>query len=98
MKSSCRLYLPKRFTERFETRPRRRTGRLLGALSIGVALLGSGGCTVLGAKPWEHDLLAERAMQVSAYPIEAGMDDHIYFSKEASSGGRSFAGGGCGCN
>jgi hypothetical protein len=53
---------------------------------------------VLGAKPWEHDLLAERAMQVSAYPIEAGMDDHIYFSKEASSGGRSFAGGGCGCN
>ncbi|MEW8064116.1 MAG: DUF4266 domain-containing protein [Candidatus Thiodiazotropha sp.] len=22
----------------------------------------------------------------------------MYFSKEASSGGRSFAGGGCGCN
>lgn len=98
MKSSCRLYSPKRLTERFEMRPWRPTGRLLGALSIGVALFGSGGCTVLGAKPWEHDLLAERAMQVSAYPIEAGMDDHIYFSKEASSGGRSFAGGGCGCN
>jgi hypothetical protein len=98
MKSSCRLYLPKRLTERFETHPWRPTRRLLGALSIGVALFGGGGCTVLGAKPWEHDLLAERAMQVSAYPIEAGMDDHIYFSKEASSGGRSFAGGGCGCN
>ena len=98
MKSSCRLYLPKRLTERFERRPWRPTGRLLGALSIGVALFGGCGCTVLGAKPWEHDLLAERAMQVSAYPIEAGMDDHIYFSKEASSGGRSFAGGGCGCN
>ncbi len=72
--------------------------RLWGALILGAAVCGSGGCTVLGAKPWEHDLMAERAMQVNAYPIEAGMDDHIYFSKEASSGGRSFAGGGCGCN
>jgi Domain of unknown function (DUF4266) len=56
------------------------------------------GCASLGAKPWDHDLLAERAMQVDAYPLQSGMDDHIYFSKEASSGGRSFAGGGCGCN
>jgi hypothetical protein len=37
-------------------------------------------------------------MQVNPYPLEARIDDHIYFSKEASSGGRSFAGGGCGCN
>jgi hypothetical protein len=72
--------------------------RLFAALPFGMAAIGSSGCTALGAKPWEHDLLAERAMQVGAYPIEAGMDDHIYFSKEASSGGRSFAGGGCGCN
>jgi hypothetical protein len=98
MKNSCRLYSPKRLTERFKTSPRPPTGRLLGALLIGVAMFSSSGCTVLGAKPWEHDLMAERAMQVGAYPIEAGMDDHIYFSKEASSGGRSFAGGGCGCN
>jgi hypothetical protein len=31
-------------------------------------------------------------------PVEAGLDDHSYFSKEASSGGRGFGGGGCGCN
>ena len=98
MKSSFRLYSPKRLTERLNTSTRLAAVRLLGALFIGVAVYGSGGCSALGAKPWEHDLLAERAMQVSAYPIEAGMDDHIYFSKEASSGGRSFAGGGCGCN
>ena len=73
-------------------------GRLFGALILGAAVCSSDGCTVLGAKPWEHDLMAERAMQVGAYPNEASMDDHIYFSKEASSGGRSFAGGGCGCN
>jgi len=98
MKNSCRLYSPKGLTERIKTSPRPPTERLLGALLIGLAMFSSGGCTVLGAKPWEHDLMAERAMQVGAYPIEAAMDDHIYFSKEASSGGRSFAGGGCGCN
>lgn len=66
--------------------------------AIGLAALGSSGCVSLGAKPWQHDLLAERAMQVDSYPLQSSMDDHIYFSKEASSGGRSYAGGGCGCN
>ncbi len=98
MKNRSSLYSRKRSTKPPFTCRGRDTARRLGALFVGVSLLGSGGCTVLGAKPWEHDLLAQRAMQVNAYPIEAGMDDHIYFSKEASSGGRSFAGGGCGCN
>lgn len=98
MKNNCGHCLPKRPIDFMRRCRSQSTVRLLGALVMGGALCGSGGCTLLGAKPWEHDLLAERAMQVSAYPIEAGMDDHIYFSKEASSGGRSFAGGGCGCN
>ena len=71
--------------------------RGLGALTL-VVSLASTGCASLGAHAWEHDLLAERAMQVDPYPAEASIDDHIYFSKEASSGGRSFSGGGCGCN
>lgn len=62
------------------------------------AMLILGGCANLGVEPWERDLLAKPQMQLIADPIEAGLDDHIYFSKEASSGGRSFAGGGCGCN
>jgi hypothetical protein len=37
-------------------------------------------------------------MQLNANAIDDAIDDHLYFSKEASSGGRSFAGGGCGCN
>ncbi len=56
------------------------------------------GCAGMGVKPWEHDLLAEEAMQVDPNPIQSSFDDHIYFSKEASSGGRSYGGGGCGCN
>ena len=58
----------------------------------------SSACTSLGVKPWERDVLARRDMQLDADPLDAAIDEHLYFSKEASSGGRSFAGGGCGCN
>lgn len=57
-----------------------------------------GGCSSLGVEPWERDVLAKDEMQLVTDPIEATTDDHIYFSKEASSGGRGFGGGGCGCN
>jgi hypothetical protein len=56
------------------------------------------GCSSLGVKPWERDVLARTDMQLDADLLDAAIDDHLYFSKEASSGGRSFAGGGCGCN
>jgi hypothetical protein len=56
------------------------------------------GCSSLGVKPWERDLLAQQEMQLISDPIEASLDDHVYFSKEGSSGGRGFGGGGCGCN
>jgi hypothetical protein len=56
------------------------------------------GCSSLGVEPWERDLLAKEQMALTSSPIDAALDDHIYFSKEASSGGKSFGGGGCGCN
>lgn len=52
----------------------------------------------MGVEPWERDILAKAEMQLTTDAVEAQIDDHIYFSKEASSGGRSFGGGGCGCN
>jgi hypothetical protein len=52
----------------------------------------------LGVRPWERGRLATPAMQLDADLLDLELDDHIYFSKEASSGGRSFGGGGCGCN
>jgi len=55
-------------------------------------------CSSMGVEPWERDVLAKDEMQLVTDPLEAGIDDHIYFSKEASSGGRGFGGGGCGCN
>jgi hypothetical protein len=64
---------------------------IFGALTIS-------GCTSVGVKPWERDVLAREEMRLDSDPLDAAIDDHLYFSKEASSGGRSFAGGGCGCN
>ncbi len=61
-------------------------------------LLQLAGCASLGVQPWERSLLAQEEMALDAEGIDLGLDDHIYFSKEATSGGRAFAGGGCGCN
>ena len=76
-----------------------RPARLILALA-GAILLGApvAGCASIGPKPWQRDLMARPEMQLTTHPLLAAADMHIYFSKEASSGGRSFAGGGCGCN
>jgi len=71
-----------------------------GRLALCAALIGVGaalgGCA--GVEPWQRDVLARPEMQIVADPLEAAADEHIYFSKEASSGGQGFGGGGCGCN
>jgi len=55
-------------------------------------------CANLGVQPWDRDILARKDMEFGSEPLDAAIDDHIYFSKEASSGGQGFGGGGCGCN
>jgi Domain of unknown function (DUF4266) len=69
---------------------------VLGALLMGVTM--AAGCSSIGVKPWERDVLARDDMQIVSDPVETAIDEHIYFSKEASSGGQGFGGGGCGCN
>ena len=69
---------------------------LRNGLLLLIACAALGGCASIGVEPWERDLHAREDMQ--ANERDAAIDDHIYFSKEASSGGRGFAGGGCGCN
>lgn len=67
-------------------------------LAAALLLLMTTGCASMGVEPWERDILAKDAMALDHESITFGLDDHIYFSKEATSGGRSFSGGGCGCN
>lgn len=42
--------------------------------------------------------LAKPEMGWAPDGMEAALQKHIYFAKEASSGGAEAAGGGCGCN
>ncbi len=56
------------------------------------------GCSSWGVQPWERDLLAKDSMQLVPDYLDNFYDEHIYFSKEASSGGQGVGGGGCGCN
>ncbi len=55
-------------------------------------------CTLEPVNPWDRNVLARDDMQLSTNAINDGFDDHIYFSKEASTGGKGIGGGGCGCN
>jgi hypothetical protein len=55
------------------------------------------GCGITPVQPWQRGTLARPQMQ-PVHAIDSAFDDHIYFSKEASSGGQSFSAGGCGCN
>jgi len=70
--------------------------RLVAAAAAAGVLAALGGCA--GVEAWDRDVLARPDMQIVSDPIEAAADEHIYFSKEASSGGQGFGGGGCGCN
>lgn len=73
-----------------------RTTRRLVRLVVALALLVAGGCATV--QPWDRDLLAEKKMSFNPTPMILAVDEHIYFSKEASMGGIDVAGGGCGCN
>ncbi|MDZ4730251.1 MAG: DUF4266 domain-containing protein [Xanthomonadales bacterium] len=49
-------------------------------------------------QPWERGRLAQERMSLEGDPLLQAMDEHVYSSKEAASGGIEAAGGGCGCN
>jgi len=76
----------------------KRPAKWLSFLLLLITAVSVSGCASMGVKVWERDILAKPQMQMDAQAIDRSMDDHIYFSKEASSGGRGFGGGGCGCN
>ncbi len=57
------------------------------------------GCTSLSSvKPWEKGVLSRPEMTFEKDPQDAAFSEHIYFSREAASGGNGVGGGGCGCN
>ena len=54
------------------------------------------GCA--NVKPWQRSTLAEEIMRPDRDILANVLAEHMYFSREAASGGRGVGGGGCGCN
>ncbi len=75
--------------------------RLLAPPVLMVLGLLGGGCSstaLVRVQPWERATLADYSMRPDRDPLQAAMSEHIYFSREAASGGRGVGGSGCGCN
>ena len=54
------------------------------------------GCA--NVKPWQRGSLAEESMSPDHNAANTVLAEHMWFSREAATGGRSLGGGGCGCN
>jgi Domain of unknown function (DUF4266) len=66
-----------------------------------VALMGSGCSSVSEwgqVSAWEKGNLAKTKMTFEGDPLDQRFVQHVYTSKENSSGGYGVGGGGCGCN
>jgi len=65
----------------------------------GTALFsGCASTTMVRVKPWERATLAGYSMRPDRDPLYTAMSEHIFFSRETSTGGRGVGGSGCGCN
>ena len=65
------------------------------------AAAGLGGCastSLVRVQPWERGTLADYTMRPDRDPLDTQFAEHVYFSREAASGGRGVGGAGCGCN
>ena len=68
-------------------------------LSLLLCLLAClGGVSCSHVKPWERGNLADYTMRPDRDPLTDMFREHIYFTREAASGGKGVGGGGCGCN
>jgi hypothetical protein len=70
--------------------------KFLSVLAVLTAITILQGCTHVA--PYQRGALSKTEMSWTPDHQDATLQKHIYFAKEASSGGAEAAGGGCGCN
>jgi Domain of unknown function (DUF4266) len=66
--------------------------------AVCVAFIGSGCSSITTVNAWEKADLAKPEMTFESDVLDVKFTDHIYFSREAATGGSGVGGGGCGCN
>ena len=71
------------------------TFRTLARLGL-LALLGAGCATVPQRQYGRY--MGDMTMRPDRDPAGLAMAEHMFFSREAATGGRGVGGGGCGCN
>ena len=67
-------------------------------LVLAFALSGCAQVNLTRVQPWQRGTLADTTMNPGRDPLGKQMTEHIYFSREAASGGQGVGGSGCGCN
>ncbi|KAB2662626.1 MAG: DUF4266 domain-containing protein [Verrucomicrobia bacterium] len=68
----------------------------LPCLALLVVAVVATGCQTV--KPWQRATLGDELMRPGRDPLGLAFSEHVWFSREAASGGRGVGGGGCGCN
>lgn len=71
---------------------------LLPAVLAGAAFSGCASVDLVRVKPWERATLTNYTMRSDRDPLHTIFAEHIYFSREATTGGSGVGGSGCGCN
>jgi len=72
---------------------------LAGVLSaLGLACGGCASANLARVQPWERATLADYTMRADRDPLSGAIREHVFFSREAASGGRGIGGSNCGCN
>jgi hypothetical protein len=61
-----------------------------------IVLLAGSGCQTV--QPWERGTLADYTMRPDRDSLAKTLKGHVYYTREAASGGEGVGGGGCGCN
>ncbi len=74
--------------------PRMRRVLLWSALVAATGALA--GCQ--NVKPWQRGTLGDITMRPDRDPLGMTFTEHVWFSREAATGGKGVGGGGCGCN
>lgn len=73
--------------------------RLFLVAALGALLLvGCSTASAVRVRPWERAALADDTMNPDRDALGTAMTEHVYFAREAASGGRGVGGSGCGCN
>lgn len=67
-------------------------------VSIVILLLTVGCSPQITVSPMDRYHLADMVMRTDRDPLTQKMNEHAFFSREGSRGGRGVGGGGCGCN